>query len=299
MKKLLIIFIFFCLVTKTGFSQEWMRSLDIAQKLAFVQNKMVFMVWEETTQYQYPVFVNDDKGNTIYIKDLFTNEMISPLIWEHFVPVIVNESEYADLYEAVKGKRKQSYIDKLNDDGIKIMDVNGNIINVSMSPFDYINISKLIEKYSLNTSYISAELKNYKEDKNFYSTYFLAEKYLDFSLYTNKKIRSEIIDLANIYLEEARGEISNSVNRDNAILSQRCELLSIQEYLILKRPKKVIRQLNKMKAYEIDNNNQAFIAFLYYTAYSILDDEKNTETWKPKVSLVNLKKANLIINLNS
>jgi chaperonin cofactor prefoldin len=299
MKKIIIQTIFLFFIVQVSHSQEWMKSLDIAKKLALVQNKMILMVWEETTQYQYPVFVNDDEGNSIYIRDLFTNEKLSPLIWENFVPVIVNEYEYADLFNAVKGKRKQSYIDKLNDDGIKIMDAHGNIINVSMSPFDFINITKLIEKYSLNTSYVSAELINYKEDKNFYSAYYLASKYLDFALYTNKKIRPEIIDLSNIYLKEAKVFIANEKEEDKEVLAQRCELLKIQEDLILKRPKRVLRQLKKMDAETITNNNKSLIAFLYFTAHKILKNENVAEEWSSKVSLVNLRISNLIINLNS
>lgn len=299
MKKIIINTIFLFFIFQISHSQEWMTSLDIAKKLAFVQNKMILMVWEETTQYQYPVFVNDDEGNTIYIRDLFTNEELSPLIWEHFVPVIVNEYKYEDLYNEVKGKRKQSYIEKLNDDGIKIMDVNGNIINVSMSSFDFVNISNLIEKYSLNTAYVSAELKNYMLEKDFYSAYYLASKYLDFSLYTNKKIRPEIIDLSNIYLKEATGFIQSEKEEDRLVLKQRCDLLTIQEDLIQKRPKRVLRQLRKMDADTIENSNAPLIAFLYYTAHKILNNENEASEWRSKVSLVNLRKSNLIINLNS
>lgn len=299
MKKLIIKTIFLFFLVQLGHSQEWMKSLDVAKKLALVQNKMILMVWEETTQYQYPVFVNDDEGNSIYIRDLFTNEKLSPLIWKNFVPVIVAEYEYADLYNEVKGKRKQSYIDKLNDDGIKIMDANGTIINVNMSPFDFINITDLIKKYSLNTEYVAAELKNYAYEKNFYSAYFLASKYLDFSLYTNKKIRSEIIDISNIYLKEAIGFIQSEKEEDQLVLQQRCDLLKIQENLILKRPKRVLRQLKKMDADTIENNNKSLVAFLYYTAYKILKDENEAAEWQSKVSLVNLRTSNLIINLNS
>jgi chaperonin cofactor prefoldin len=299
MKKITIQTIFLFLVVQLCHSQEWMKSLDIAKKLALVQNKMILMVWEETTQYQYPVFVNDDEGNSIYIRDLFTNEKLSPLIWKNFVPVIVKEYEYADIYNAVKGKRKQSYIDKLNDDGIKIMDANGNIVNVSMSPFDFVNITELIEKYALNTSYVFAELKNYMDEKNFYSAYYLASKYLDFALYTNKKVRPEIINLSNIYLKEAKEFVANEKDEDREVLMQRCELLKIQENLILKKPKRVLRQLNKMKAETITNNNKSLIAFLYYTAHKILKNENEAEEWKSKVSSVNLRTSNLIINLNS
>ncbi len=299
MKNLFIKAFLILFTVNLSYSQEWMTSLDIAQKLALVQNKMILMVWEETTEYSYPVLVKDDSGRMILI-ELFEDEDISPLIWKNFVPVIVNESQYADLYLEIKGKRKQKYIDKFNDDSIKIMDVNGNILNTSGTSEDFFqNITKLIETYSLNTKFIAPELMGYKNEKKFYSAYYLASKYLDFALYTNKNIRPEVIRLSNIYLDEAIALLETHAEKDKLILKQRAELLKIQEYLILKRPKKALRALKKMDAESIENNNKALIAFIYYTAYSILEDEKNTEKWKAKVSLVNLKKAEMIINLNS
>ena len=299
MKKIILNVIFFLLIVNQAFSQAWMTNLEIAQNLASVQNKMVLMVWEETTMYPFPVKVNDSKGRTILIENLFEDEMISPLIWENFVPVIVSENQYADLYLDIKGKRSQSYIDKFNDDSIKILDIAGNILNVSGYFEEIPNITTLIKKYALNTEYLQAELIGYKKEKSFYSAYYLASKYLDFSLYANVKIRPEIISLSNIYLKEAMLLAETSKEENSIILKQRCELLKIQEYLIKERPKKVIRQLKKMNAQGVENNNKTMIAFLYYTAYKILDDEKNTDLWKAKVSLVNLKKAEMIINLNS
>lgn len=299
MKNLFIKTVLILFTVQLSYSQAWMTSLDIAQKLAIVQNKMVLMVWEETTKYQYPVFVNDDKGRTIFIQNLFEDENLSPLIWKHFIPVIVSEDQYGDLYLAIKGKRKQSYIDKFNDDSIKIIDVNGNILNASDFSNNYENITELIKKYALNTEFITQELIGYQNEKDFYSTYYLASKYLDFALYTQTKIRSEIIKLSNIYLDEAMGFAEVYSGEDKQVLIQRTELLKIQEYLILERPKKVLRALKKMDAESIDNSNQPLISFLYYTAYMILEDEKKAGQWKSKVSSVNLKKAQLIINLNT
>ena len=54
-----------------------------------------------------------------------------------------------------------------------------------------------------------------------------------------------------------------------------------------------------MDAENIESSNEALVNFLYYTAYSILKDEKNIELWKTKVSLLNLKKAQMIININT
>jgi hypothetical protein len=276
-----------------------MTNLGIAQKLAMVENKMVLMVWEGTTEYAYPVFVNDDKGRTVFIENLFTDEEVSPLIWEYFVPVIVSEDNYGSMYYDIKGKRSQKYIEKFNDNSIKIMDINGNILNTSDIYFeDLENISEMIKKYGLNTEFIAPELKGYHTKKTFLSAYYLASKYLDYSMYLNKKLRTDFINMSSIYSDEARSLIKGEPKEDQAMLQQRCDLLDIQQYLFLKRPKKVIRLLKKMDADEIDNSNSAFVAFLYYTAYISLDNEEKAEQWKSKISSVNLKKSQLIYNLN-
>ena len=299
MKNLIIRASLIFFTVNLSYSQEWMTSLEIAQKLALMQNKTVLMVWEEATKYPYLVYVDDEKGGTIVIGNLFEDEKISQLIWENFVPVIVSESQHANLYKKVKGKRKQRYIDKFNDDSIKVMDANGNIINTSYVAEDYLDIAKLIENYALNTQLVTLELEAYKKEKNFYSAYYLASKYLDLAVYVNEAIRSEIIDLSNIYLDEAVGFLEIEATEDKSTLKQRAELLKIQEYLILNRPKRVLRELKKMDAENIESTNEALVNFLYYTAYSILKDEKNIELWKTKVSLLNLKKAQMIININT
>lgn len=299
MKKLYIYLVFLIFGFSASHAQAWMTNLEIAQRLAQVQNKMVLMVWEETTNYQYPVFVKDKRGRTIYIDNLFNDEEVSPLIWEYFVPVIVSEYRYADLFEKIKGKRSQAYIDKFNDDSIKIMDINGNILNVSYFTEDFQNITEIIRRYGLNTEYVAQELKDFKNEKDFYSAYYLASKYLDFALYANSQTRSSIVTLSNIYLQEAKDLIKEEKPEDMASLKQRCELLKIQEYLVLERPKKVIRLLNKMDKENISEKNKPFVAFLYYTAYMSIDKPEDAEPWKAKISLVNLKKAEKLINLNS
>ncbi|GGW71461.1 hypothetical protein DFQ11_10777 [Winogradskyella epiphytica] len=280
-------------------AQAWMTNLEIAQNLALAQNKMVLMVWEDATLYDYPVLVENDKGQTLLVENLFTDEAISPLIWENFVPVIVSEYAYADLYNAIKDNRSQQYIDKFNDDSIKIMDVNGNILNVSSQTVDYQNITSIISKYSLNTEILAAQLEGYKKEKNFYSAYYLASKYLDVSLYLNEETRIEMVGFSNIYLEEARQFIGDRPNDEQLALTQRVELLKIQEDFIYKRPKRVLRQLKRMDAENFETINLPEVAFLYYTAYRILNDNTNIALWESKISLVNLKKAQLLINLNS
>ena len=299
MKNIIIIILFVFGSITVSNAQAWMTSLSVAQDLAAVQNKMVLMVWEDTTNYEYPVLVNDTNGRTLLIENLFEDEAISPLIWKHFVPVIVNEDQYADLFLKIKGKRKQSYIDKFNDDSIKIMDVNGNILNVSGQTEAYQNITNIILDYGLSTEFVSPELKGYKNKVDFYSAYFLASKYLDFSLYVKESTREHIVDLAMLYLDDAEVYLENNPEDNKTGLTQRIELSRIQQYLILKNPKKVLRVLNRIEKEEIETNNQDFVNFLYYTSYRILGDESEAELLESQISSVNLKKAQLLINLNS
>lgn len=298
MKKLFISLVLLFSIFSSVNGQEWMTNLDIAQKLALDQNKMVLMVWEETTKYPYPVLVNDSQGRTLIVDDLFTDENLSPLIWKNFVPVIVSENRYPDLLKDIKGRRKLSYVGKFEDDSIKIMDANGIILNTSVSTENYTNITKIINSYGFNTQFISQELRSYKNDRDFYAAFYLASKYLDFSLYVNGKIRSEIIDVSDIYLDEAKALIARKVEEDSAVLMQRVQLLEIQKFLILKRPKKVLRVLKKMDAEAIENSNKSLVAFLYFTAYSILQEQKEAAVWKGEMSAVNTRKAQMIINLN-
>lgn len=299
MKKINIKLIILVFTISQSFSQQWMTNLEIAQDLALVQNKMVLMVWEETTKYPYPALVRDGSGRTVIVDNLFTDEYLSPLIWKNFVPVIVSEHRYAELYEEVKQKRSQLYREKFNDDSIKIMDVNGYIINLRWYSENFTNISHLIEMYALNTQFLAAELKGFKNEKNFFSAYYLASKYMDFAMYVNPKIKSEVINLSHIYMDEALALIDTNEKEEALMQAQRIELLKIQEYLLDRRPKKVLRILRRIDADEIENNNKTFAAYLYYTAYSILNDVEEAEKWKSEISSINLRKAELIINLNS
>ncbi len=297
-QRLLITFLLLFTVNLIS-AQTWMTNLEIAQRLALVQNKMVLMVWEESTSYEYPVLVKDERGRTIFVNNLYDDEYISPLIWQHFVPVIVSEDRYADLYEKIKGKRSQKYIDKFNDDTIKIMDVNGNIVNTDYLVEDLQNVTTIIQRYAFDTSFMAEEINNYRTKKDFYSAYYLASKYLDFSLYVDRKVRANIIDLANIYLDEAKVLVVGEDMKERDALRQRCELLKAQEFLLRRRPKKVIRALKGLKEEDIAESNKSFVAFLYYTAYMCMDKLKDAKAWKSELSSLNLKKAQQIITINN
>ncbi|MCB0462972.1 MAG: hypothetical protein KDC81_09755 [Flavobacteriaceae bacterium] len=295
MKKIILTFLIVFSSLFVGQSQEWMTSLEVAKSLAFVQDKLLLVIWEDVSYGQYPILIKTDNG-VAYVDDLFKNENVNELIWKHFVPVIISESSYNDLFNEIKGKRNQLYIDKFNDDSIKIMDINGNIINTSLAYYDYLDIEKFISKYALNTSFLKAELTNYKTQQDFNTAYRLGSKYIDFAVLVNDDVRPEIIKLSNYYLKQAEALLSVENSDD---LKQKIEFQNIYQDLVLGKPKKVLRQLKRIDSTQVDESDESFIAFLYFTSYLLLKDETNASVWRSKVSLVNLKMTNLILKNNS
>ncbi|WP_460218204.1 hypothetical protein [Psychroserpens sp. MEBiC05023] len=260
-----------------------------------IQDKMIIMVWEEATAYDYPVIVKDASGSEVVVENLFEADYLNKWIWTHFVPVIVNESYYGQFYEDIEGKRTIRYMDKFNDDSFKVMDVNGNILNTTPSYEEILNLSNFIDKYYIKTTFLKSELINYSNEKSFRTAYYLATKYIDAAIYLNKSVRSEVIELSNIYLKEAKAFLVFGQMDKKLELQEKIHLLEIYQNLVLNKPKKVLRQLNRIDLNLLYTSNEPMLAFLYETTYRVLKDEKNASVWRSKVSLVNLKKANDII----
>lgn len=301
MKKTYLLIVF-SLMIGFGNAQEWFTSLEVAQRLALVQNKMLFVIWEGDLEMVYPVILNDDKGDAFFV-NITENEFVSNMIWKNFVPVRLPEYKYAELSKDVKEKRGLKYYNKLIDDSIKIMDVNGTIINTKdkekyffIDEGYYLDISHFINRYALNTSHLNVELINYSNNKNFTTTFFLASKYLDYAIFAQKELRPEITALANIYFDEAKTLLTESNIENKPALLQKIDLLQIKEHLILNQPKKAKRQIKKIEAEQIDSINQSLFAFLNYTTFKLLKDEEHAELWKSDISSLDLKYTRLILN---
>jgi hypothetical protein len=288
-------FIFFLVSSLIANAQEWMSNLKVAQNLALVQNKMVLMIWEQETFNPYPVVVVNSNNQKMVLNNLFEEVELNKAIWEYFIPVVVSEYVYDDLYEKIKNKRSQSYIDKLSDASLKVMDIHGNIVNVSMPYDDEFNLSRITQDYAFNTEFLAQELRNYKDNKNFLTAYFLASKYLDFAVSNKPKVRPNIINLAKIYMQEAEELLPLESNNKQPEFAQRLEMLQLQADLLEGKAPRVIRKLKKMDNNTIYESNKSFQAFLNYTAYKIRKDNEKATAWKSMVSTVNLNKADVII----
>ena len=298
MKNPILLLVISLMMTTIGHSQEWFTSLEIAKKLAKAQDKMLFVMWEDAIGDYYPVTINDKNGYDIIV-NLSDSEQLASKIWDYFIPVLMLDSDYEEISKNIKETRGIKYFNKLVDDSIKIMDINGNILNINTSiEYNYENISEYINLYALNTSFIKKELGNYFNDKNSTSAFLLASKYQDFAILVNHGVRPELLLLANIYFNESKKQLEVSDFKNKLAFLQKIELLKIKEFLILKKPKKARRFLKRMEEEPIDKINQSLYSFLNYTTFTLLKVEEKAELWKSKISLVDLRKAQLIININ-
>jgi len=296
-KKIVLFFIITIVSVQSSEAQEWFTNLDVAKRLAHIQDKMLLVVWEESFDYAYPLFYVSDNGDAEVV-DLSVNKSLDAIIWEHFIPVLINESEYDNLIKDADGRGAQ-YIAKLNDDSIKIMDANKNILNVKTYIDRDQNLSFLIEVYSLRTTFLRQDLINYSKQENFTTSFNLGSKYIDFALFVEKKAREEIIDLANIYLNEARIHLTKDDLKNKLAYAQRIDLLAIKEDLVLDKARRASRFLKRINKLEVDSINYSLYSFLNYTTFIMLKDEENAALWKNDVSEADIKKTELIFNINN
>ena len=296
MKKLLFTLLLSVATITSTMAQEWLTSLTLAKKLALSKNKMLLVIWEDSANYSYPIILEDTDGTKV-VTELFESDAVKTLVWKYFVPVIINESMYQQLFDKIDGKRNMSYINRFNDDNVKVMDPNGNILDLrTADEFMTQDLTAIIKKYALDTSFLEAELNSYFENKNYATTFRLANKYLDFAIYAEDFVKEEIIMLSGIYMLEAENLLQNSDYATKEALLQKHELLKIKEALILGKDNKERRMLKKYTEEDIDKINVALFAFLNYATYRSLDNIEEALPWKAQVLQSDLNKVKFIVN---
>lgn len=297
MKKIICILLLFIYFQSSDSQiREWMSPLKFAQIKARSENKLILMAWKRSLEIPFPAIVKDENGKDIYIKNLFESPLINEFLWKSFILVEVDDDFYVELMEEIKGKRSQSYVDTFEDDSLKIMDANGNIIGTSGAFTEVLNLSKFVIKYNLDTSFLKQELINYDTNKEFYSAFYLASKYVDYSILVNDNVRDEILRLSDVYFAEAEQFLAEDKNLDNKkALYQRIKLIRLKQDLIKNKSGKVIRQINKIDLLEV---NEPLKVFLLYTAYRLKNDVENFSVLEKKLSLFNRKLSQSIVDLN-
>ncbi|AUC77507.1 hypothetical protein [Olleya sp. Bg11-27] len=296
MKKILLTLLIGCATITTSTAQEWLTSFTLAKRLALSKNKMLLVIWEDAANYSYPIILEDKEGGQI-VTELFGGDRIKTLIWEYFVPVVLSESNYSQLHGLIDGKRGAQYILHFNDDRIKVMDPNGNILDSAFhDQFVAQNLTTFIKKYALDTSFLETELTAYFENKNYASAFRLANKYLDFGIYAEDYLKEELIRLSDIYRQEAKELLEKSALEKKQALLQKHDLLEIKAFLISGKFNKARRFLKRYDLENIDKINRSLFAFLNYTTFRSLNKIEDALLWKTQVLQSDLNKVKFIIN---
>lgn len=299
MRKLLFLSIIIWFNLNTSYSQEWFSSFEVAKRYATVNNKMLFVIWEDSLNDVYPIAVNNDKGKEVFL-DLSENNEIDAIIWEHFIPVLLPESEYEKFYKLAKRHDPiLSYIDKLNNESIKIMDINGHILNTRNVYKEYDNLSVIVDKYALNTSFLKQDLVNYSTQPNFTTAFNIGMQYLDYAIVMKKVIRPEVVNLANIYFKRAKQFIAADTLEKEQGYTQLLELTTIKTDLVLGKVRRANRSLKKIDETTKVDLNQSLYSFLKYVIFKSSKDEEHAALWKDKVTASDLKKAEFILKNNN
>lgn len=147
-----------------------------------------------------------------------------------------------------------------------IMDANGKVVYKFSGYHDAEALKRELDKFALNTEFLTAELANYFKTKNYNSALRVSQKYFDYSMFVEKEIKSDIINTADDYLADAKKNLSKT-DADYAEKKQKLELLSLYRIAYAGSYSKLEKKVNEIKEADITENNKNQYYFLKYLAY--------------------------------
>lgn len=240
MKKLIL----FSLLAFSQFSNaNWMTSFEDAKKMALATNK--FMIVDFWATWCGPCKKMDWESWS----DAEVNQIL-----EGYIQVKVDideEKQLAGLYSV-------SSIPNMF-----IMDGNGKVVHSFMGYHDAAELKIELQKFAFSTEFLNSELVNYFKMKNYNTSLRVFQKYLDYSLLVNDKVKDKILDLGDMYLNDAKKELSKK-DENYAEKKQRLDLLKLYELVYDMKFDKVSDKLSEFKESDISEGNMDSYYFLKY-----------------------------------
>ncbi|GAA3785612.1 hypothetical protein GCM10022271_17660 [Corallibacter vietnamensis] len=276
--KQLFIALFLCLFSfNTIQADNWLHSFEEAKKLAIATNKLVLVDFWAT--WCGPCKRMDSES--------WSKEDVQVLM-DNYIPVKID-------IDRNRGIAQQYGVNGIPF--IFILDGNGKVVFKEMSYKNKSQLIKLLKKYAINTSLLSRDLINYYQKNNFTTAFRLGCKYQDFTLYVTKDIKDDFLNVSETYFEESKKQLKESSIKNKHVFLQKMELYEIQELLILNKPEKALKKLDRIDVEKIDKLNTSLYNFINYVVYKLLDDDK-AKACEEKLNKNDKQKALLFLEQN-
>lgn len=263
MKKHLFLVSCFLFFSISARSQTWYNDFETAKKISVATNRpMLVDFWAIWCK---PCHMMDD--------EIWENEEVKDLL-KNYVLVKINFDGNHDLSNQFEVQSIPYYF---------ITDSNGTVIDKKLgySGAREMNITKeKLKKFSVNLSYLQTPMAQYQHTKNYITALRLAEKYLDFSLFVDKQIKNEILDLSHYYLKEAENLLDKD-QKNFKMIDQKIELTEAIIDLYNEKFSRVERFLSKkIDDTELTQNNEALFAYLNYCVSCKNSQAEEMNKWK-------------------
>ncbi len=258
MKKTSFLLVLF-LVSSFFAKAQFMYSFSDAQKLALATNKLLLL--DFTASWCGPCKAMD--ANT------WSQEEVKKLM-NNFVSVKID----IDVERSISNKYSVRSIPN-----IFIVEPNGEVIFQSVGYKDKNKMMRILKKYNnLSTKFLQKELFAYFKKHSGDNALQLTEKYFDYSVFVDKKLRGSFLKIADSYLKQTKKLFKKEGNKHKK--EQRIQLLYIYKNLIKGKYDKVLKSLDKdFKKDKIETDNKPLYDFLHFCSYNKLKDKENAKKW--------------------
>ena len=257
-----LLLLIFCL--SSGFAQNnpWLTSLEDAQKLSIATNKLIFIDF-------YANWCGPCKKME---REAFSDPEIKKVL-NNFVLVRLDFDREVNLRNRY-GVRAIPFL--------FVVDSHGNVINKERGYSGKNSVQDLLEANSVNTSFFQRENVQYFQNQNYATGLRLAQKYLDFSLFLSKEIRSDFLNVAEAYIDNSEDLLDK--NQSNyQMISQKIELMQLTSDLYNEQYRKLERGLGKIEENEVEELNRDLYNFLNYCLAYQKGEEELTEKWEAEI----------------